>query len=103
MLEFSQSGYWPSQYQLDLWARRERGVIATAWLHRTRCGVADWVHATAELIAAERARVTTLRALLVLDDRALADIGMTRGEVEFALRGAELRGLYVPGATGGEA
>jgi folylpolyglutamate synthase/dihydropteroate synthase len=60
-------------------------VIATAWLHRTRCDVTDWLCATAEPIAAERARVTTLRPLLVLDERMLADIGMTREEIEFAL------------------
>jgi uncharacterized protein YjiS (DUF1127 family) len=95
MLEFSQAGYWPTQYQLDLWARRERRRLARAWLAVAVRGVVDGLRAAGALIAARRRRTQPLHTLLRLDDRTLADIGVTRGEIEFAF-GGTLRGLRMP-------
>lgn len=46
---------------------------------------------TFDRIAVKWQRVRALRGLLMLDDRILADIGLTRGEVEFALRNGARR------------
>ncbi len=51
------------------------------------CVVTQWSARLARSLAAERRRRRATHALQQFDDRTLADMGLTRGEIELAVRG----------------
>ena len=61
---------------------------AVAWMHLMAQNGVDGVRAAAFLCSVRRRRTHVLRTLLRLDDRRLAGIGLTRGELEFAFDGS---------------
>jgi uncharacterized protein YjiS (DUF1127 family) len=87
MLDLARSAYWPSQYQLHLWARRQRSLAAAGWMRGVASAIVASSGATVALIAASLRRAEGRRRLLALEDRMLADIGLTRGEIESAVNG----------------
>ena len=89
---------WPSSFEVDRFARHERNRALqvfgrdvmhklSAMLRATSFAIA---RAIRKLAAAERRR-GAIRALQELDDRTLADIGVPRSEIEYAVRGMRLR------------
>lgn len=95
MIEFSQRDPWPLEYKVRLWVRREQSRRAIAWLRRVAHRISARMRASAELTAHKKQLAETLQGLQMLDDRMLADIGLARGQVEFALRSGARRGVHV--------
>jgi len=89
---------WPSSHEVDRLARAERNRALRAFgrdvLHKLSAMLRATTFAVArairKLAAAERRR-GAMRALQELDDRTLADIGVPRSEIEYAVRGLRLR------------
>lgn len=87
MLPFSKSGRWPSEYEIELWARAQRRRLLKACLRRASGRIADLARTASDWLAARKRQLDIRRRLLAMDDRLLADIGLTRGEIEFAWGG----------------
>jgi uncharacterized protein YjiS (DUF1127 family) len=85
------------EMHFDLLYRRERSLFIRACLARVARRLAQRIEAAAHRRAAKVLRQETTRRLRMLDDRMLADIGLTRGEIAFTSRGDELRSLHIPG------
>jgi uncharacterized protein YjiS (DUF1127 family) len=82
-----------SFYEIECYARRERGRLIGAWLQDMARHGAQWVRGLARQLArlarrraVERQRQSAVHALNSLDDRILADMGISRGEIEFVVR-----------------
>jgi uncharacterized protein YjiS (DUF1127 family) len=82
-----------SFYEIERYARRERGRILGAWMRDMARNCADWIRELAREGArlarkrvAEQRRHSAIRVLHSLDDRILADMGISRGEIEFVVR-----------------
>jgi uncharacterized protein YjiS (DUF1127 family) len=79
--------------QAERLARIERRLVIKACMRGTLRGFAEWLRVLGVLsirlardLAAKRLLRSIIRELHQLDDRMLADIGITRGEVESAVR-----------------
>jgi uncharacterized protein YjiS (DUF1127 family) len=79
--------------QAERLARVERGLVIKACMRGTMRRFAEWLRVLSVLsirlardLAAKRLLRSAIRELHQLDDRKLADIGITRGEIESALR-----------------
>jgi uncharacterized protein YjiS (DUF1127 family) len=93
MFEIADPPRQPSSFEIERAVRRARNLAIGAAIGRAASGVAGWlrfaVRRSARLArywAAERLRRKAVRALDQLDDRTLADIGVRRCEIEFAVR-----------------
>jgi uncharacterized protein YjiS (DUF1127 family) len=82
-----------SFYEIECSARRERSVILAAWLRDMAHKCAKWIRELARegvrlarRRIAEQRRQSAIRVLHSLDDRILADMGISRGEIEFVVR-----------------
>jgi len=82
-----------SFYEIERAARRERGRVAGMWLLDIARKSAQWIHELARegfrlarRHVAEQRRRSAIRVLHGLDDRILADMGISRGEIEFVVR-----------------
>ena len=81
---------WPSAYELQRRERRERSLVVNALLWSTVSEFAGWLGAlvlrciplTRNLRAGPQLR-RGIRTLQQFDDRALADIGLGRSEIEY--------------------
>jgi uncharacterized protein YjiS (DUF1127 family) len=71
-------------------ARRSRALQLATLLLRAAQFVLERVRAFAAARALEYRRRQAVAELQALDDRTLSDIGITRGEIEFAVRSDEL-------------
>jgi uncharacterized protein YjiS (DUF1127 family) len=86
--------------QAERLARVERGFVIKACVRGTMRRFAEWLRVLGVLsirlardLAAKRVLRSAIRELHQLDDRMLADIGITRGEIESAVRnGVPTRG-----------
>src|SRR5262245_9585286 len=95
----SDSEKWPSAYELQRRARRERSEVVNALLRSAVGQFAQWLRVLvincAQLpgrVKAELQRRREMRALEQLDDRMLADIGVARCEIDSAVRFGLWRG-----------
>jgi uncharacterized protein YjiS (DUF1127 family) len=93
MFEIANPTRRPSSFEIERQARRERSFGISACTRSTARKVAEWLRVLARRSArlarhwaAERLRRNAVRALDQLDDRTLADIGVRRCEIEFAVR-----------------
>jgi len=83
----------PSSYELHRRAQRERSLVINALLRSATREFVKWLTVLASG-GVKRARELTdewrrrreIRALLRFDDRALADMGLGRSEIEFVVR-----------------
>jgi uncharacterized protein YjiS (DUF1127 family) len=82
-----------SFYEVERHARRERSAILGAWMRDVarKCAasireIAREGVRLARRYAAEQRRRSAIRVLHSLDDRILADMGISRGEIEFVVR-----------------
>jgi len=82
-----------SFYEIERQAQFERAVVINALVRATARGLAIWLctlgRAGARIVrnlAADGVWRSRIRALQSLDDRTLADIGLPRGEIEYAVR-----------------
>jgi len=71
----------------EQWARRERAATASRLAGRLGRDLARAARAATAALGAAWQRRRTVRALNGLDDRMLADIGLTRGDVQMLNRG----------------
>ena len=76
----------PSYHDLHIWARRSRALMIGASLYRLARFVSAWLRSIAAARMSELRDRWAIRQLQQLDDRMLADIGMQRGTIEFAVR-----------------
>jgi uncharacterized protein YjiS (DUF1127 family) len=83
----------PAFYEIERQAQLERVTVINALMRATACGLATWLRTLGRAgvrivrnLAAKGAWRSRVRALQALDDRTLADIGLPRGEIEFAVR-----------------
>ena len=79
--------------QAERLARIERRLVIKACMRGTLRRFAEWLRVLGVLsirlardLAAKRLLRSAIRELYQLDDRMLADIGITRGEIESAVR-----------------
>jgi uncharacterized protein YjiS (DUF1127 family) len=89
-----------SYFELERQARIERSLAISAFLRDVLWALARWVRVLAlrgvrlaRRLAAERSRRRAAFELQQFDDRALADMGLKRGEIEFAVRNGRPRRL----------
>jgi uncharacterized protein YjiS (DUF1127 family) len=82
-----------SFYEIECFARRERNSILGAWMRDMARKCAQWIRELAlegvrlaRRRVAEQRRQSAIRVLHSLDDRILADMGISRGEIEFVVR-----------------
>jgi uncharacterized protein YjiS (DUF1127 family) len=80
-------------FELERQIRIERSLAVSAFVRDVLCACARWVGVLASRgvrlarsLAAERSRRKAIFELQRFDDRSLADIGVTRGEIESAVR-----------------
>jgi uncharacterized protein YjiS (DUF1127 family) len=78
----------------------ESSVAASTFVRDVLCAFARWVRVLtsrgvrlALSLAAERSQRRAIFELQRFDDRGLADMGLTRGEIEFAVRNGRPRHL----------
>src|SRR5262245_32321208 len=83
----------PSSYQLMRWARQERTLLMAAYLRSAASliaaslrGYIQNVGEFARRVAHEQYVRNAVRILRQFDDRALADIGLRRGDIEYVVR-----------------
>jgi uncharacterized protein YjiS (DUF1127 family) len=83
-----------SSYEFERWARVARAAAMSASLRGALRKLAGWRHTllgACSRLAARLAAVVcewyAIRALQCLDDRTLADLGVSRGEIAFVVRG----------------
>jgi uncharacterized protein YjiS (DUF1127 family) len=85
----------PSSYQLQMRIELSPFDAAIRGITRTAAGwlgiLAQWNAKLAQRLAEARQRQRAIRTFHQFDDRALADIGVTRGEIELAVRGQNPR------------
>jgi uncharacterized protein YjiS (DUF1127 family) len=93
MFERNNSVPLSSFVQAERLARVERGLVIKACMRGTMRRFAEWLRVLGVLsirlardLAAKRVLRSAIRELHQLDDRMLADIGITRGEIESAVR-----------------
>ena len=102
MFKTSNSVPLSSFLQAERQTRSERSFVIRTCMHGTMRRFADWFRflslrtlRLARHLAVERLVRTAIRELDQLDDRTLADIGITRGEIEGAVRnGLATRGSH---------
>jgi uncharacterized protein YjiS (DUF1127 family) len=82
-----------SFYEIERFARRERGRFLGVWMRDMARKCAQWIRELARegvrlarRHVAEQRRRSAIRVLHGLDDRILADMGISRGEIEFVVR-----------------
>ena len=80
-------------FELERQIRIERSLAVSAFVRDALCAFARWVRVLAlrgvrlvRGLAAERSRRRAISDLQRFDDRSLADMGLTRGEIESAVR-----------------
>jgi uncharacterized protein YjiS (DUF1127 family) len=103
MYDLSDPKLRPLSYEFARQAHAERTRLMQAYLRSTARGLAAFVFALAKTciklakrLAHERLLRSDLRALQKLDDRTLADIGVSRGALEYLLRkGTTAGGLRI--------
>jgi uncharacterized protein YjiS (DUF1127 family) len=93
VLKISNSVPLSSFLQAERQTRSERSFLIRTCIHGTMRRFADWFRflglwtlQLARHLAVERLVHNAIRELDQLDDRTLADIGITRGEIESAVR-----------------
>jgi uncharacterized protein YjiS (DUF1127 family) len=93
MFEFETSMSRPSAYELHRRARREQAEFVNTLMGNAARKLAGWVGALARngaklarALAAERRLRRDIRMLRQFGDRALRDMGLTRGEIEHVVR-----------------
>jgi uncharacterized protein YjiS (DUF1127 family) len=93
MFERNNSVPLSSFFQAERQARIERRLLIKASMRDTMHRFAEWLRVLCVLsirlardLAAKRVLRSAIRELHQLDDRMLADIGITRGEIESAVR-----------------
>jgi uncharacterized protein YjiS (DUF1127 family) len=102
MYNFTDPKLRPASYEFARQAHFARNLLMQAYLRSAARGVVALVHNLAQTCARFAKRIATerrlrgeMRALQKLDDRTLADIGVSRGAIEYLLRkgptAAELR------------
>jgi uncharacterized protein YjiS (DUF1127 family) len=100
VLKISNSVPLSSFLQAERQTRSQRSFLIRTCIHGTMRRFADWFRflglwtlQLARHLAVERLVHNAIRELDQLDDRTLADIGITRGEIETAVRnGLPIRG-----------
>jgi uncharacterized protein YjiS (DUF1127 family) len=93
-----------SSHELHRQAAIERNLVIQAYMRTAMRAAAKWLRALvlrgrqfARRVAAERRWRRDVRELQRLDDRVLKDIGLCRGQIEFAVRnGLPLRASRKP-------
>jgi uncharacterized protein YjiS (DUF1127 family) len=80
-------------FDLEREIRIERDLAISTFVRDVVCGLAAWARVLAlrgarlaRSLAAERSRRRAIVELHRFDDRSLADMGLTRGEIESAVR-----------------
>jgi uncharacterized protein YjiS (DUF1127 family) len=99
MFEFETSMPRPSAYELHQFARQARRQAINGLARHAASRVAAWlgllIHSggarLARRVAAERRLRRDIRVLGQFHDRELADIGVTRSEIEYVVRGGRSR------------
>lgn len=93
MYDFSDPKSRPSSYAFACQAHAERTLLMQSYLRSAARGLAvlisdlaEKVVKLAERMAAEQRLRRDMRALQKFDDRTLADIGVSRGAIEYLLR-----------------
>jgi uncharacterized protein YjiS (DUF1127 family) len=93
MYDFSDPKSRPSSYAFARQAHAERTLLMQSYLRSAArglavliSGLAEKVVKLAERMAAEQRLRRDMRALQKFDDRTLADIGVSRGAIEYLLR-----------------
>jgi uncharacterized protein YjiS (DUF1127 family) len=82
----------PSSHQLMRWARQERSALMAVYLRRAVVFIAVSLRRSinvgefARRVAHKQYVRNAVRILRQFDDRALADIGMRRGDIESVVR-----------------
>jgi uncharacterized protein YjiS (DUF1127 family) len=102
MLKISNPVPLSSFLQAERQTRSQRSFLIRTCIHGTMRRFADWFRflglwtlQLARHLAVERLVHNAIRELDQLDDRTLADIGITRGEIETAVRnGLPIRGSH---------
>ena len=102
MFKISNSVPLSSFLQSERQTRSQRSFLISTCIHGTMRRFADWFRflglwtlQLARHLAVERLVHNAIRELDQLDDRTLADIGITRGEIETAVRnGLPIRGSH---------
>jgi uncharacterized protein YjiS (DUF1127 family) len=115
MFEFETSMSRPTAYELHRRARREQSEAVNALARSAMRKLAQWVGTLAasgirlaRTLAAERRLRRDMRVLHALEDRALRDMGLTRGEIDRVVRHGRPRSHTVEairrerGPSGGE-
>jgi uncharacterized protein YjiS (DUF1127 family) len=87
-------------FELERQVRIERDIAVRAFMRDVLCAFAHWVRVLAlrgvqlvRSLAAERSQRRAVFELQQFDDRALADMGLKRGEIEVAVRNGRTRHL----------
>src|SRR5262245_41773791 len=96
-----------SSYEIERRIRIERSLAISGFIRDVLRTFARWLHVLVlrgirlvRGLAAERRRRRAIFELARFDDRILADMGVTRGEIEFAVRNGRSRQLRtVPAET----
>jgi uncharacterized protein YjiS (DUF1127 family) len=93
MFESANPRQQPSSFEIERQARLARSFAISACIRGAARGLTEWLRFVARRStrlarhwAAERLRREAVRALDRLDDRTLADIGVRRCEINFAVR-----------------
>jgi uncharacterized protein YjiS (DUF1127 family) len=80
-------------FEFEQQIRIERSLAISAFVRDVLCALAHWVRLIAirgvrlaRSLAVERSRRRVVLELQQFDDRALLDMGLKRGEIEFAVR-----------------
>lgn len=86
--------------EIERQIRIERSLAISAFVRDALCTIARWLRILAlrgvrlvRDLAAERSRRKAVVELQRFDDRSLADMGVTRGEIEFVVRNGRPRHL----------
>lgn len=93
MFEFESSMSRPTAYELHRRARREQSLIVTTFISNGVHKLAHWLAKAARngarltrAFAAERRLRRDIHTLQQLEERALRDMGLSRGEIERVVR-----------------